>query len=110
MTNYARNMPETLTYWARTGTGGTGEPTFAAPVQINCRWEDKAVLFRDAYGVERTSKAIVYPAQALALQGWIYLGTSAAADPRTVTGAFEVMQTGRSNNLGGTLTLHKVYL
>jgi hypothetical protein len=108
--NYARNMKQTATYWARTGQNAAAEPTFAAPVAVQCRWEDKAVLFKDAEGRERMSRAIVYPATPLQLQGWLFLGTSATANPRTVVGAFEILQTGASPNLGNTLTLNKVFL
>lgn len=110
MTNYTRNMPQTATYWAVASRNAFNEPTFAAPVQIKCRWEDKVVLFRDAAGRERVSTAVVYPNQPLALEGYLFLGTSASTTPRALSGAHEILQVGASPNISGTLTLNKAYL
>lgn len=110
MANFTRNMKQTATYWARSGSNTYNEPTFSAPVPVLCRWEDKGVLFKDAEGRELVSRAVVYPASPLQRQGYLFLGTSVAADPRTVSGAFEILQIGASPNLGNTLTLNKVFL
>lgn len=110
MTNYTRNMNQTATYWAVASRNAYNEATFAAPVQIRCRWEDKVVLFRDAAGRERVSNAVVYPEIPLALEGYLFLGTSASTTPRALSGAQEILQVGASPNLPGGLVLNKVFL
>lgn len=110
MANYTRNMRQTATYWPPAGNDGFGGVTFGAPVEIKCRWQNKAELARDPDGEEFTSSAVVYPAQPLERQGWLYLGSSVVADPRTVTGAREIRQVGDSPNLRNTKTLNKVWL
>ena len=86
-------MTQTATYWAPTGTyDENGRTGFAAPVQILCRWEDRAELVRSPDGDEFTSSSVVYPEQELARQGYLYLGTSGATNPKAVTGAYEIRQ------------------
>ncbi len=83
-------MFQDATYWGAPTPNGYGGGTYPAPVSITCRWEDKPELFTDAQGREQRSSAIVYPDQELVVQGWLYLGTSAEADPHNQDGAFEV--------------------
>lgn len=110
MANYTRNMNQTATYWAVASRNSFNEPTFAAPVQIRCRWENKNVLFKDPSGRERVSAAIVYPEMPLALEGYLFLGTSASTTPRALSGAEEILQVGTSPNIAGGLVLNKVFL
>jgi hypothetical protein len=83
-------LKQTITYWAPTGETQFGGKTFAAPVAIKGRWEDKLENIVDSFGREYVTKSRVYTSQALELTGYIYLGTSVAADPRGVEGAAEV--------------------
>jgi hypothetical protein len=110
MLNFQRNMAQVATYWPPAANDGFGGTEFDQPRQIKCRWQDDAVMFRDAQGREHVSQSIVYPAEPLALGGYLLLGTSSANDPRTVEGALEIRQRSQSPNLGQTLTLNKVYL
>ena len=103
-------MHQALTYWQITGIDRFGKQTFAAPRQIGCRWQDVAVLFKDAQGEQRTSSSVVYPKEPLQLKGWIKLGEDATANPVGLTGAYEILQTGQSPNLRGTITLNKVFV
>lgn len=111
MTPWTRNMTQTATYWAPTGSYDEyGRVAFSAPVTIACRWEDRAELVRTAEGDEFTSSSVVYPEKELARQGYLFLGTSVATDPRTVSGAHEIRQKGRSPSLAGLQVLNKVWL
>lgn len=110
MLNYARNMPQTATYWPPADNDGFGNVGFDAPRTLACRWQEDAVLFRDAQGNQQVSQAVVYPAEPLELKGYLMLGESVAADPRSVAGAHEIRQRAQSPNLRGTLTLNKVFL
>lgn len=82
---------QVATYWASQGYGAEGE-VFAAPVQINCRWEDIAELFLAPNGEETTSRAVVYTEDALTLGGYLYRGTSVASSPVGVANAFKIRQ------------------
>lgn len=37
----ARFANQKLVYWAKAGSDEFGKPTFADPVEVACRWEDK---------------------------------------------------------------------
>lgn len=110
MSNYTRHMKQTLTYWAFVSIDRTGRASFASPVQLRCRWQDVAVLFKDAQGQQRTSSAIIYPEYSLGLKGYVKLGADATAEPVGLAGAYEILQKGDSPNLRGTTTLNKVFV
>lgn len=103
-------MRQTATYWAPGAPDVFGNVSFAVPVTIKCRWQDKADLFRDANGNQVVSSSVVYPDQAVEVQGYLYLGSSALADPRNEKGAKEIRQVGSSPNLRNTQTLNKAWL
>ena len=103
-------MTQTATYWGPMVNDGYGGGTFPSPVSINCRWQDDNQKFVDAEGNERISVSIVYPDTALELGGWLYLGTSADADPHNVEGANEIKQYRSMPDLSGTLVELKAWL
>lgn len=105
-----RHMKQTVTYWAFVSLDRFSEPTFAAPVQLRCRWQDVAVLFKDAQGQQRTSSAIIYPEYSLDLKGYVKRGTDSTPYPVGLSGAYEILQNGDSPNLSGTITLNKVFI
>lgn len=108
MPAYTENLIHTLTYWAPAGNDGTGGTEYAAGVEISGRWQNKAVMFRDAQGRETVSEAVVYVDRELAIAGRILYGVSTEAEP--VAAAKEIRQTGASPSLGGESTLYKVML
>lgn len=108
MPAYVHNLNETLTYWAPGGNDGFGGTSFASPVSISGRWQNRQVLFRDADGRERVSEAVVYVSQELATGGYLYRGESTASDP--VADAKEIRAKQASPSLGNEQTLHKVTL
>jgi hypothetical protein len=107
---YTRNMRQVATYWEFAVVDGYGQSTFAPPIQIACRWQDQAVLFRNAQGQEMTSQSIVYPAASLTLKGYLKLGTDDTENPIGLIGAFEIQQIGQSPSLDAKKVLYKVYL
>ena len=114
-TPYTGSMTQEATYWPPGTPDGFGGLDFTAsvPVLVMCRWQNDAVLFRDAQGREITSSAVVYPDRELALRGFIALGdltSSGAGTPSEAAGAFEVRQVAASPSLAGDEILHKVFL
>ena len=114
MSFITRNHNQTIVYWGTPEKDKFGVKTFAVPVEISGRWEDKNDLFIDASGRESVSKAFVFVGQDLDLQGWLYLGTlasiSSAADPKGIDSAFEIRQVIKTPNLKSTDFERKVIL
>lgn len=110
MTPYTRNLFQDATYWPPGQNDGFGGVSYGAPVEIKCRWQDKAELFRDNEGQELTSSAVVYVDRELEAKGYLFEGITAEANPITVEGAREVRQLGASPALKGGKVLHKVWL
>lgn len=107
---YTDDMDQDATYWAPGSPDEYGLIALAAPVAITCRWQNKAELFLDAQGNQAISSAVVYPDQALELQGWLFEGTSAEADARDVAGAREIRAVGTSPDLDNDEVLNKAWL
>jgi hypothetical protein len=106
ITDYTRKMKQTATYWAPGAAGPTGQATFAAPITLSCRWEDKQVLFKDSNGKDSVSQAIVYVDRQLAVEGFIYLGVSVGTDPRGI--GHEIKAVGKTVNVRAKKRLNKV--
>tara|TARA_R110000868_G_scaffold33755_8_gene122250 strand:- start:4250 stop:4594 length:345 start_codon:yes stop_codon:yes gene_type:complete len=112
----ARKFSQTLTHWVSSAVDFKGQKTFAAPVTLLGRWEDRSIAFNfrntqgnDA-GEELMSDAIVYLNTPVALQDFIYLGLSAEGNPATVVGAFWVKRVDKSTSLRGNNALYRVML
>jgi len=108
MALYRRHMKQGATYWPPGVNDGFGGVTYGSPVLIMCRWQDKAVLFRDNEGREVTSEAVVYSGTEVENKGKLFLGVSAASDP--VADAKEIRAVQKSPSLSGSETLIKVML
>jgi hypothetical protein len=101
-------MYQAATYWPPGSNDGFGGVQYGPPEPRLCRWQDKAVLFRDAQGREATSESIVYVATPVAIGGRLMLGESLELLPPEE--AIEVRQIDVSPDLGNTEELHKAYL
>lgn len=81
-------------YWPPDVPGDDGTRTFAAPVQLRVRWEDKVQEVTDETGTTFVSKSTVYTGEDVATGGAIMLGTlfdvTDAADPFAHAGAVEI--------------------
>ncbi len=101
MPNFERNLRQTCTYWGPQSQDQYGKTTFSAPVTKACRWEEKAELFIDKKMQEVTSKAKVFLVDDAAVdqEGYLYLGTSAAASPLGLADAFEIRALKRTPDL-----------
>lgn len=106
----ARNLREKATIWEVTGESVYDGIEVSAPTVINCRWEDKAVLFRLISGEEVVSRAVVYVDRDVDIGTYIALGEYEDLDPTQLNGAFRVRQTEKKNNLRTTEVERKLYL
>ena len=115
MAIYTRNMPQVAVYWEPGPNSGFGacDFTLVDPVVINCRWQDKAELVRDAQHREFTSTAVVYPDRELAPGGYVALTTlddDGQPDSGTPERAREVRAAGASPSLRNAFSLQKTWL
>lgn len=106
-------LTQTATHWSATGFAG-GDPSFAAPAVLSpptgVRWEDKVERVSNAAGEERVTRSIVYLGVDVAEGDYLFLGTSAQADPRDEPGARRVERFDRSPDLSGREFTRKAYL
>lgn len=106
-TPITRDLKQDATYWPSGSNDGFGGVAYGSAVAIKCRWQDEAVLFRNAQGQEVMSSAVVYVDRVLAMKGKLSLGTLTGAPPVT---AREIRQISSSPNVSATHALNKVYL
>lgn len=86
-----RQCKQKAVYWAAPTIDGFGKKTFPAPVEIDCRWVDKAENFNDTQRTETVliSRSIVNTLIDVQRDGYMYLGllssltTAQKADPET---------------------------
>lgn len=110
MPNFERNLNQTVTYWAPTGSDLFGKATFATPVTLSARWEDIQEMFRDKLGNETVSRSKVFLASDIHIDGYLFLGTSVITDPTDVTGAEQVRQMKRLPDLRSLKILYVALL
>jgi len=88
------SLKQIAVYWGTPSSDGRGGRQFAAPVQINVRWDDKQEKFIDLAGNEVVSRAVVQVGQDVQVGGYLYLGTLASltqsTDPMDVKAAKEI--------------------
>ncbi len=97
---------QTVVYWGTPVTVGGGGRTFADPVELKVRWEDRAEMFVDAAGQEKRSRAVVLLGQDVDLGGYLYLGKladlSSAPDPADTATAYEIQAFAKVPDIKGT--------
>ena len=105
-----RLLNETATYWAVTGFDQYTDPTLATPVTMNSRWEAKTELFIDKNGEQAHSRAVVYTDTSVATGGYLYRGTSATANPESVSGADLIRCVQEVPDIKNRVSLYKAFL
>ena len=100
-------------YWGTPTPDGFGGSAFAAPVELDVRWEGKAELFLDSQGQETVSKAVVYTGQDVDIDGYLWLGKltdlPTGASPLLLSGAVRIKQVTKTPNLKVSEYLRTVY-
>lgn len=105
-----RKLNQSATYWAQTAQDVYGKGTFSSPTAKACRWEDSSELFIDKMGQEVTCKSKIFFAEDLALEGYLFLGSSAVSSPLDVPRAYEIRQIKRIPDIRNARTLYVVFL
>lgn len=110
MKSITRGLNQKATYWAKTGKNGFNEPTFAAPVVVTCRWQDKTDLIRNTQGKEVASSAVVYVDRVLSAEGYLLLGANKNISNVRDSDAREIIAVNSTPSLNARKVLHKVWL
>ena len=77
---FERSCTQTAVYWGTPVSDGYGSFTFADPVEIKVRWEEKQQILGSTDGVQLISRAIVFLLQDVDTEGCLYLGTLESLD------------------------------
>jgi len=121
MSIITRMLKDTAVYWppGSEASGGQdfdddGDPQYASPVEVECRWEEKAVEFINANGATVVSRAVVYVNVDMRPGGVLWHGTLANVSdlsvPKNNEDAWEVQQFEKLPNLKYTEYLRTAYL
>lgn len=100
-------------WWARSTKDRFGRYSFAAPVEVDCRWDDAAVEFLDPRGEKQTSRALVYPDCVMLPGDRLKRGaleSDTPEDPLSIADAFEIRQFDQNPNFKATETWYTAYL
>ena len=65
---------QTAIYWALSSIDNYGRPTWSAPIEIECRWEDVHEEYIDAHMQRQLSSAIVYVDRDMEVGSMLKLG------------------------------------
>ncbi len=84
-------LRQEITYWKKTGVDGFNEESYAAPVTLKARWEDRSTVVLNNLGQEVISNSRVYLAQDVIVDDYLMLGISTATDPRKIDAANRVI-------------------
>jgi len=100
-------------WWERTTPDQYGVYSFAAPVEIACRWDDSGTEFRNGTGETEMSSATVYPDRVLKkgdklMKGGMESGTPDS--PAELTHAYEIQRFDETPNMKATEFLYTAYL
>ena len=103
MSYITRNLKSNITYWAPGAPTVTGGRSFATPVTLKGRWEERTTLFIDVDGQEKTSRGRIYLDSDVETRGYLFLGVSTEADPTIVSGSQLIKDFRKIPNLSGNL-------
>ena len=98
------------TYWGKGASDGFGGHSFDVPIALKVRWEEKNELITDDEGRQIVSRTKVFVSQDLTVGSYLFLGTSAVSNPRTVANAFRILQFKKIPDLFGSVSERKAFL
>lgn len=123
-----KNCTQTCVYWGSPVDTGYGGVSYADPVELKCRWEDKVQILgsitgNQIVGYQETSRATVYLLQDVDQDGVLWLGELADLDayldssngsyidPKDVPNSHIIKRIEKSPSLGSTTDyLRKAFL
>src|SRR6056297_2281055 len=113
----AESFNQKAVYWGSPTTDGFGKLSFADPIEIDVRWEDRNELYVNATGKESVSKSIIYSnSQDFENDGYLYLGelsdlsTAQKSNPQSISTAWSIKAHYKKPDIGGNVYFRKVWL
>ena len=100
-------------WWARGAMDTYGAFTFAAPVEIACRWDGSGAEFRNSQGQTGFSNAVVYLDRVMKAGDKLWEGamdSNTPESPSDLVDAFEIQKFDRTPNFKATEFLYTAYL
>jgi hypothetical protein len=87
-------LPHRVTWWRVTGPDGFGGDSFATPVLIDARWEDRQETFYGALDRrELVSKAVVFVDRDMSVGDYLCQeNQSSQSNPAVVSGALKIQR------------------
>ena len=121
MSIITRMLKQTCVYWALAyaDSGGDdyddyGQPQYASPVELSCRWEDAGEEFIAADGSTQISRSVVYVESDVEVGGVLMLGEIAdienSSDIKENDGAWEIRRFEKTPNFKATEWLRVAFL
>lgn len=111
---YTRGLNQVAVYWPPGQPDGLGGRAYGTAVEIRCRWQNVAEVYRSSQGEELTSSSVVYPDRVLEIGGFLALGSFeddiTYTTPGDVDGSREIRQVSASPSLRADKQINKVYL
>lgn len=123
-----RMRRQTAVWWNRLEDDEFGQPVYALPVEIDCRWDDEAREYIQPNGTKAVSRAVVYvdrdmrPGDKLKLCTLADLESATDSNdtndtndtndsaPSVVEGAYEILGWAKNPNIRATEYLRTAYL
>ncbi len=102
-------LTQTMTLWVKTGVNGYNKPTFASPVQRDCRWEERTTKIQVAEGQEILARSRIFLAEDVAIGDFIAFGIVADSNPLEVPAARAVLDYRKTPSLDGSDFERKAY-
>lgn len=107
---YDRALKQTVTVWEPGSKDEWGKVTWSTPVTISARWEERREEFLNDRGQIEVSQAVVNTNTSVSTGAWVFLGTSTASDPTTVSGAFPVKRSQKIPSLNAKDFVYRLFL
>ncbi len=106
-----KKLNDQATLWVVTPDGFGGD-TFATPVLLDCRWEDRSVVFSSPIDRrEHVSNSVVFTESDVALGDYLAQGDlTANATPLLLEASFKVQRFDKFDDLRGRATLRRALL
>ena len=113
----SNRLTDTAVYWAPGSPDGYGGQSFPVPVEISCRWVNKATKYITQAGEEKVTKSIILSETELELGGYLYesdldstISSSEEEDPTTIHNTHEIMAMEDEKDVKGNLVVYKYML
>jgi len=115
--NIPAKLNQTCVYWAAPVADGYGKSTYADPVELACRWNQKNARYLDLTGEMKVAQATVVLLQDVDIGGYLWLGTLVTlpetyenGDPSSLDSARPIKNTVKTASLDASEFVRKAYL